>query len=245
MRALLTNLKNRFTTEADLFGREILVQWFSGRREDNLRILDVGCGSGADLLALKKLLPNAWLFGVDIMEASVKDCLGKGICARRLNLEEEEIPYEAEYFDIVIANQVFEHLKNWIWALFQISGCLKAGGSLFVGVPNLASLHNRILLLFGEQPRCINTMGMHVRGFTAPGLRRVLEYRKAFHVEKIAGRPFYPFPRGVSSLLAGVFPRGAASIFLLCRKTGDAAVLAELESMQRREEFRVGHCRWL
>lgn len=239
MPTFLTRLKNKYTHEEDHCGREIIVSWLKSHGAENARVLDVGCGDGTDLLSLKAGVPSVHLYGVDIMQACVDECESKGIRALVLNLEHQEIPFDAEYFDIVIANQVFEHLKGWVWALWQIGLKLKSGGILVVGVPNLASLHNRVLLFIGEQPTCINPAGMHVRGFTVPGLRRVLEYKGAFKVERVAGQPFYPFPRSISKVLSRLFPEAAAEIFLLCRKTGDSNVLAEIQSVGRREEFRL------
>jgi len=237
VRRFLTKLKNRHAHEEDSFGREIIAGWLTSRCTGEIKVLDVGCGDGRDLIALRAGLPNAQLYGLDIMQGNVDLCLAKGITARISNLEHDQIPFEEEYFDVVIANQVFEHLKNWVWALWQIGMKLKTGGILVVGVPNLASLHNRVLLLLGEQPSCIPPGGMHVRSFTVPGLKSVLEHRGTFSVEEVAGRPFYPFPRAISNVLSGLFPRAAASIFLLCRKRGDPRALTEIESLSRQAEF--------
>jgi SAM-dependent methyltransferase len=236
---MLTSLKNKYTREEDLFGREVILGWMEARRQRGAKVLDVGCGSGTDLLSLRAVIQEAELHGLDIMPMNIDLCRSKGIETQLANLECDRIPHPDGFFDVVIANQVFEHLKNWVQALWQIALKLKAGGTLVVGVPNLASFHNRVLLLMGSQPPCISTGGMHVRGFTVPGLRSVLEYKGVFQVEQVAGRPFYPFPKGPSDLLSGIFPAAAVCIFLLCRKTGDPASLMEIESFAKREEFQL------
>lgn len=236
----LTKLKNRNTCDQDTNGRDIINRWLATHCPMGAKVLDVGCGEGLDLLSLAETCPQVslQLYGIDILPAHVEMCRRQGITAAVANLEHEKIPFP-EVFDVVIANQVFEHLKNWVWAVMQIGLRLKPGGLLVVGVPNLASLHNRILLLLGQQPTCIRTHGMHVRGFTLPGLRAVLEYEGVFQVEEVAGQPFYPFPRSLSRLLCRLFPEAAASVFLLCRKTGDAHRLASIESVARQGEFRL------
>ena len=236
----LTRLKDRNTCEEDTNGREVINSWLATRCPKGAKVLDAGCGEGPDLLSLAESCPQAHLqlYGIDIIPAHVEACRRRGITAAAANLEHDSIPFEEE-FDVVVANQVFEHLKNWVWAVMQIGLRLRPGGLLVVGVPNLASLHNRVLLLLGQQPSCIRTHGMHVRGFTVPGLRAVLEHEGVFRVEEVAGQPFYPFSRRVSRVLCRLFPEAAASIFLLCRKTGDAERLASIESVMRQEEFRL------
>lgn len=236
----LAAVKDRYTCEEDTNGRDVIHRWLASRLPKEAKVLDVGCGDGPDLLSLARDCPqaNLRLYGLDIMPAHVEASRRQGITAAVANLERESIPFREE-FDAVIANQVFEHLKNWAWAVMQIGLRLKPEGLLVVGVPNLASLHNRVLLLLGQQPSCIRTHGMHVRGFTLPGLRAVLEYEGVFRIEEVAGQPFYPFPRRLSRLLCRFFPKAAASLFLLCRKTGDARRLATIESVARQEEFRL------
>ena len=43
--------------------------------------------------------------------------------------------------------------------MHEFSRVLKVGGQIIVGLPNLAALHRRILLLLGKQPTCIRANG--------------------------------------------------------------------------------------
>lgn len=55
-----------------------------------------------------------------------------------------------------------------------MSTVLKLDGILIVGAPNLAALHNRVLLLFGGQPTVLKLGLAHVRGLTWAGFRNFL-----------------------------------------------------------------------
>jgi hypothetical protein len=51
-----------------------------------------------------------------------------------------------------------------------VSPVLRGRGSLIVGVPDLASMHGRILLACGHQPTQIRSASAHVHGFTRRGV---------------------------------------------------------------------------
>ena len=74
-----------------------------------------------------------------------------------------------------MANQILEHTKEIFWILDQVSTVLKEGGHFLLGVPNLASLHNRLLLAFGRQPSPIQNNSAHVRGYTKPDVLQLLK----------------------------------------------------------------------
>jgi len=57
-----------------------------------------------------------------------------------------------EYFDIVIASEIFEHMINPSHLIKVGYDILKMGGHLLVTTPNLAWIRNRALLCFGRSP---------------------------------------------------------------------------------------------
>jgi hypothetical protein len=89
-----------------------------------------------------------------------------------------------------------------------------------VGIPNLAALHNRILLLLGVQPTCIEILSAHVRGFTRSGFREFATSDGYFLMEEVRGGNFYPFPPSVARPMARVFPGFSVCLFFLLRRTG-------------------------
>lgn len=93
-------------------------------------------------------------------------------------------------------NQIFEHVKEVFWILHEVTRVLKKGGSLIVGVPNLASLHNRFLLLLGAQPTSIQNDSAHLKGFTKSDFKKLLQsgFNGGYKLEGFAGSNFYPFP---------------------------------------------------
>jgi hypothetical protein len=94
---------------------------------------------------------------------------------------------------------------------------------LIIGVPNLASLHNRLLLLLGKQPTPIQTNSAHIRGFTKGDILKFVDscFPGGYELKAFGGSNFYPFPPMIARPLARFFPTMAWGIFLLLEKQRD------------------------
>jgi SAM-dependent methyltransferase len=189
------------------------------------KILDLGAGYGDDLLNLRRLSSRFELLAIENAPACIERLTSQDIRHFPINVELEKIPLADESLDLVIANQVLEHMKDVFWIFHEMTRVLKVGGYLLVGVPNLASFHNRILLLFGKQPSPIKTYSAHVRGFTKGDLCRFIEagFPNGFMRLKTVGANFYPFPGWLANLFAAAWPTGAWSIFVLFKKLNSYA----------------------
>ncbi len=145
--------------------------------------------------------------------------------------------------DAVILNQVLEHTKEIFWIAHEATRVLKPGGSLIVGVPNLASLHNRALLLLGRQPTSIKTLSAHVRGFTKGDVLAFLEgvFPGGYSLEGFGGSNFYPLPGVLARPMARMFPGMAWGIFfrLVKRRPYQGEFLRYLERHPLETNFRT------
>jgi len=206
------------------YGRIHILDWcnsyFHNYPTDTIQILDIGCGSGNDLKNLARTTSHQIkLFGIEIRDQNIEDCKELGITIFPIDIERTEIPLDNLMLDIVIINQVLEHTKEIFFIFSEISRVLKPGGHVIVGVPNLASLHNRLLLLFGQQPTNIEVLGPHVRGFTIGSLKEFIESDGFFKVIDIKGSNFYGLPLPLSKYLSNLFPGSSASLFFLAERT--------------------------
>ena len=207
------------------FGRDIIPQWcldhIQRTTTSPIKLLDVGCGAGADLQNVRALAKGYEfdLSGVEVNATLAARATQAGIEIHALDIEKQRLPGEDGTYDIVIANQVLEHTKNIYWIVSEAARILRPDGLFIVGVPNLASLHNRLLLLFGEQPAAIDVLGPHVRGFTLGGLKRFLETGGFFRVEANAGGNFYPFPPPLSRWLSRALPGMSVGLFVRAKRS--------------------------
>lgn len=125
--------------------------WFSVRRKVVLdcirdacgapapRVLEVGCGSGGLLVALREALPEARsLSGVEPSEAAVSDARARGcdVCAGTF----EHLPAADAGVDLLIALDVLEHCPDDVAAAREAARVLAPGGVFVVTVPALMAL---------------------------------------------------------------------------------------------------------
>jgi len=117
------------------------------------RILDIGCGYGGVTRVLGNLLNAKEIHGIDIDMEVANEARSKGLVFHNFNAETERFPFDDEYFDLVMSFGAFEHFV-WLDNTLQESNrVLARDGHLLVSMPNLASWLNRLVLLFGYQPR--------------------------------------------------------------------------------------------
>jgi SAM-dependent methyltransferase len=225
LRQLLLKLKAG--TEDLNYGRSVLANYVLeiASNKNHLRILDIGLGSAKDLINIRQRCLAAYprlkldLFGLECYPPNVEISRKAGIEVSSINIESQKFPFADGYFDVVLSNQTLEHTKEVYWIFSEVSRVLKPHGYVLTGVPNLASLHNRVALLFGVQPTSIQVLGPHVRGFTAPGFIEFVETDGYFVNEAVKGSNFYPFPRSISPLLSRIMPRMSVGIFFKTKRT--------------------------
>lgn len=201
------------------YGRHLIAQFLKQASPFDC-VLDLGAGKGADLQLARAVNPSAQLFAVEVAHPLGEQLLEQGITPYALNIERDSLPFADGSVDVVIANQVLEHTKEIFWIFHEISRVLPVKGKLIVGVPNLASLHNRVLLLLGRQPSTVKTNSAHVRGFTKGDLSGFLErcFPGGYRLLAFGGSNFYPFPPVIARFLARIFPAMAWGIFFLWEK---------------------------
>lgn len=181
--------------------------------------LDIGAGNGDDLLIIRTKFPKAKLNAIECYPPCIEKLQKNKINVFNIDIERTPLPLEDESMDLIIINQVLEHVKEIFWIFSEISRVLKSGGKLIIGVPNLASLHNRLLLLFGLQPTSIQTHSAHIRGFTKKDLIKFMNiFNNGYKIQGYSGSNFYPFPPILAKPLAKLFPSCAWSMFLFFEK---------------------------
>lgn len=140
---------------------------------------------------------------------------------KQVDFEGASLPAPDDYFDLVVWNRELVTLKNVMSALHEVRRIIRPGGFLVLAVPNLAAVHNRLLLLAGRQPTTLHiNNGDHVRGFVVPALTHVLERDLGFRTVQLIGVGIAPvtgvlLPRSLRGL-------GHTAIWVL-RKPGRRA----------------------
>jgi SAM-dependent methyltransferase len=149
--------------------------WFVGRRrilksfvarivadlkKTKPRILDIGCGTGANLEMLAEFGEPQ---GVDVSAEALAFCRARGLDQVRQG-EAEQLPYEDSKFDLVTALDVVEHLDDDLSGLKEMRRVLHPDGRALIFVP-------AFMFLWGVQDDISN----HRRRYTLRGIKDVLQ----------------------------------------------------------------------
>jgi SAM-dependent methyltransferase len=133
------------------------------------QILDVGCGTGANLLLLSKYGDAE---GVDVSEDALAFCRERGLDKVKKGAG-EALPYETATFDLVTAFDVIEHMDDDLAGLKEMRRVLRPGGRVLLFVPTF-------MFLWGLQDEVSN----HRRRYRLPEVRTLLE-NAGFEIERL------------------------------------------------------------
>src|SRR5437762_4212153 len=157
--------------------------WFMGRRKIierfvaaacrdlgklKPRILDVGCGTGANLQMLAR---HGAAEGVDVSSEALEFCRARGLSKVKEGAA-EALPYEDASFDLVTGLDVVEHLDDDVAGLREMRRVLRTGGRCLLFVP-------AFMFLWGVQ----DDVSHHRRRYTLSELKAKLA-QAGFTIER-------------------------------------------------------------
>ncbi len=235
LRAYVRNHRERFAFDLDIIER------YTGKDEN---LLEVGSVPLVVTLALKEL--GRRVQGVDIDPGRFSSAIAAhDLVVHACNIETDRLPLANGSCDLVIFNEIFEHLRiNPIFTLMEMHRVLRPEGRLLVSTPNLRSFRGIVNFLFHN--RCFSCSGNvydeyqklerlghmgHVREYTT---REVIEFltRIGFRVESLIFRGKFAEPLAKAGMQ--VFPRLRPFVTYVARRADagadrDAGTAARLD----------------
>lgn len=138
------------------------------RKPKTVKILDFGCGSGYFVSRLASSGYDA--YGLDISLEAIQ--YGKNQDIKNLDvINSHKINFPDNYFDAVLAMDVFEHLEGEEWALKEIERVLKPGGVGIIMVP-------AYMFLWGVQDEAAH----HYRRYTLGRFLKKIRSNSSFSI---------------------------------------------------------------
>lgn len=185
---------------------------------ESARILDVGCGIGTYVRKLQEFSDH--VYGIDVDPARTR----RGPPGSLSVAVSERLPFADNSFDVVLLNEVIEHVRDDAATLREVCRVTRPGGHVAIYAPNRLypfETHGVYLgkrYIFGNIP-LVNylpdalrrRLAPHVRAYTSGGLRRLA---RGLPAEVVTHTQVYPGfdniaarSRAVASLLRGVLYR--------------------------------------
>ena len=202
-------------------------------------VIDCGCGDGASTLNMTSRICSREIWGIEADDTIAREAELRGIRVTVANLN-APFPIDSAVADVVLSNQVIEHIQDTDLFMAEIWRILKPGGYAVICTENMASWHNIFALVLGWQPFSLSnvsskTMGLgnplalhggeaspvvwmqHLRVFAHRGLVH-LGMLHGFTIEAVRGAGYYPLPRMLSQRMAAFDPLHAAFLAVKLRK---------------------------
>lgn len=118
--------------------------WFAGRRvvlaavisrmrlPENPHILEIGCGTGANLEMLRTF---GQLSAMELNDGARRFSAALAMCPVKPGALPEPVPYADESFDLICLLDVLEHIEEDDLALARVRMLLRPGGQVLLTVP--------------------------------------------------------------------------------------------------------------
>lgn len=105
-------------------------------RNATFSLIDLGCGSGSLLYTVKKMFPDAQIFGVDFSQKAIDNLNAKNINGICKSIYDLKIPFK---YDVIIASALLEHLSRPRKFIDVVKSLSHKGTKLFIHVPDTDS----------------------------------------------------------------------------------------------------------
>jgi len=173
------------------------------KNDEKLNLLDIGLGSGRSMQFIDAtgVSEHIVFFGIDNSEKRLASVYSpQRWVLKRCDLEQDELPFETGMFDMIICEQVLEHLLNPEAVVQEIGRVLRPGGLAIIGtasyVPGLSLLRRFVVPLFD---RLVGIRRSHLQVFSCRSFEKLIEQTNSLSIRRTRG--FRIFSGGLLSRL--------------------------------------------
>jgi ubiquinone/menaquinone biosynthesis C-methylase UbiE len=175
------------------------------------KILDLGCGKGYITAEIKKHYPKVEVSGLDYslsaIDFAAQNFKEIDFCvANAFNP-----PYARNYFDLVVCNNLWEHVPDPLNLLEKIRKITKPGGFLIVSTPSRYRIGNLARVLIGKP--VIFMSKYHVTEYSVGQIIEQLHYGK-FEVVRVYSKPAKEKYTGLKQEILSLLMEPALSLLI-------------------------------
>lgn len=156
------------THDAPIFKDEVQIKILSRRIEKivefmqpitkDIKILEVGCGTGNVSEVIINFIDFGVFIGVDISDKMLELAREKIRSDKVVFLkgDAQNLQFKDNSFDYVITSEVLEHMQDSKKALSEWSRVLKDSGKIIITIPNRNSVHSLYKKMYGKSKQIID-----------------------------------------------------------------------------------------
>lgn len=175
-----------------------LINELKGDRK--LRVLDLGCGEGHLTEVIRKLNPEHEVFGLDYAISAIDYAVKHFPDIDFIVADGYKPPYEDSFFDVVVCNNIWEHVPDPLSLLTGIKRILKDEGLIIISTPSRYRFGNILRVLTGIGTKFVSKL--HVTEYSVGQVQEQLKFG-GFDIEKVYS-PFIKEKNIFFTILKGI-----------------------------------------
>ncbi len=175
------------------------------------KILDLGCGKSFITAEIKKQSPGAELSGLDYSLSAIDFAAQKFKEIDFCVANALDPPYASNYFDLVVCNNLWEHVPDPLNLLEKIRKITKPGGYLIISTPSRYRIGNLVRVLIGKPVLLMSSY--HVTEYSVGQMVEQLHYGK-YKVTRVYSRSIKEKNSSIRQLLSSVLIKPVASLLI-------------------------------
>jgi 2-polyprenyl-3-methyl-5-hydroxy-6-metoxy-1,4-benzoquinol methylase len=152
----------------------------------NPKILDVGCGEGHITAEIYRNFPGAEISGLDYSMSAISYAADSFPGIDFILANAYIPPYSENYFDVLVCNNLWEHVPDPLRLLKAIRKIIKPGGYIIISTPSRYRFENIVNVMKGKPVAFMSKS--HVTEYSVGQVIEQLRFEK-FEVEEIYSKP--------------------------------------------------------
>ena len=150
------------------------------------QILDLGCGQGHITEKIRQAVKGAEITGLDYSISAIEYATEHFPQVDFAVGDAYDSPYASGFFDVVVCNNLWEHVPDPLFLLSRIKRIIKPGGYIIVSTPSRYRVGNMVRILRGKP--VVFMSRHHVTEYTVGQVKEQLRYG-GFEVRRILSSP--------------------------------------------------------
>ncbi len=155
-------------------------------RQSTPQILDLGCGQGHITERIRQALSGVRVTGLDYSVSAIEYAHEHFPEIDFAVGDAYDSPYVKGFFDVVVCNNIWEHVPDPLFLLSKIKRTVKPGGHLIISTPSRYRIGNIKRILMGKPVAFMSRH--HVTEYTVGQVKEQLAFG-GFEVKRVLSRP--------------------------------------------------------